>query len=219
MNQQPPLPEARTAAEILGIQPPPPRNARDRLVAKAIDLFYKNGLNAVGIDRIIEDTGVTKTTFYKHFESKDELMAEAVRRRDAWENEAWMNAVRAGAGDDPRNQLLGFFDVMDRWFTAADFRGCMFINTAAEFPNRHDPVHQAAAAHKRHVRNVFRDLARAAGAKDPETFADLFTIAVEGTLVLRQVHDRDDAAAVARRLAEQLVEQFIPKPKKPKRSG
>src|SRR5436190_1846687 len=119
--------------------PDAPRNARDRLIDKAIDLFYRHGFNAIGLDRIIDEVGVTKTTFYKYFQSKDDLMVAAVRKRDEWEGKAWGRAVRQAAGDDPRAQLLAFFDVMDIWFNAPDFRGCMFLNTAAEFPNPHDP--------------------------------------------------------------------------------
>src|SRR4029434_7742940 len=110
----------------------PPRTGRERLVAAAVDLFYRNGFGAVGIDRVIEAAGVTKTTFYKHFEGKDDLMVAAVRRRDEWESEAWARAVREIAGDDPAAQLLAFVDVMDRWFNAPDFLGCMFLNTANE---------------------------------------------------------------------------------------
>jgi AcrR family transcriptional regulator len=130
----------KTAAQLLG-DPDAARNARDRLIDKAIDLFYRHGFNAIGLDRIIDEVGVTKTTFYKYFHSKDDLMVAAVRKRDEWEMKAWLRAVREGAGDDPRAQLLAFFDVMDVWFNAPDFRGCMFINTAAEFPNPHDPIH------------------------------------------------------------------------------
>src|SRR5438034_2756008 len=149
----------RTAAQLLGI-PDESTSGRERLIDKAIDLFYSHGFNAVGIDRIIAAAGVTKTTFYKHFESKDELMVAAVKKRDDWESAAWGRAVQAAAGDDPRRQLMALFDVLDEWFNAPDFRGCMFINTAAEFPNPHDPVHQAAAAHKRRCRDDWRDLAK-----------------------------------------------------------
>ena len=201
----------KTAAELLGV-PPAPRNGRERLVDAAIDLFYTHGFNAVGLDQILAVVGVTKTTFYKHFESKDDLMVEAVRKRDRWETEAWGRASRKAAGDDPRAQLLAVFDVLDEWFNAPDFRGCMFINTAAEFPNPHDPVHQAAAAHKRDCRDGYRDLAAAARATDPEAFADLYTTLMEGTLILRQVHGRDDAAQVSRPLAARLVEEYLPRP-------
>jgi AcrR family transcriptional regulator len=202
----------KTASELLGA-PPPATSGRERLIDKAIDLFYTQGFNAVGIDQIIESAGVTKTTFYKHFESKDELMVAAVRKRDAWEMEAWGRALQRAAGDDPRARLLALFDLLDQWFNAPDFKGCMFMNTAAEFPNPNDPVHQAAADYKRRCRDAWRDLAQAAGATDAESFADLYATVVEGTLVMRQVHGRNDAARVSRVFVETLIEQFIPKKK------
>jgi AcrR family transcriptional regulator len=196
--------------ELFGV-PPPPASGRDRIVAAAIELFYARGFQAVGLDNVIDAAGVTKTTFYKHFESKDDLMVEAVRRRDAWETEAWGRAVTALAGEDPRRRLLGFFDVLDLWFNDASFKGCVFLNTASEFPNPNDPVHRAAAAHKRRNRDHYRDLARSAGASDPETFADRYTALMEGTLVLRQVHGRDDAARVIRPAVEHLLDELIPR--------
>jgi AcrR family transcriptional regulator len=198
----------KTAAELLGV-PEVATAGRERLVDRAIELFYANGFNAVGLDRILADVGVTKTTFYKHFASKDELMVAAVRKRDAWETAAWGRAVRKIAGDDPRRQLLAIFDVLDEWFNAPDFQGCLFINTAAEFPNPHDPIHQAAAGHKRQARDGYRDQARAAGAADAESFADQYALLIEGTLILRQVHGRNDAARLGQRLAERLVEEHI----------
>jgi len=194
----------RSIHELFGA-PPPARTGRERLLAAAIELFYARGFQAVGLDAVIAKAGVTKTTFYKHFESKDELVLESVRMRDRWEMGAWGRAVRELAGDDPAAQLLAFFDVLERWFNDASFRGCMFINTAAEFPDPNDPIHRAAAKHKRENRDVWRDLAQAAGATDPEVVADRFTALFEGTLVLRHVHDRDDAAAVIRPAAAALM--------------
>src|SRR3954454_15976952 len=107
---------AKSVTELLGL-PDPPSTGRERLVAAAIELFYRNGFGAVGIDRVIAAAGVTKTTFYKHFESKDELMVAAVQRRDEWESLAWQRAVRDLAGDDnPAGQILAALDVMDLWF-------------------------------------------------------------------------------------------------------
>lgn len=196
----------KTIAELWGL-PDPPKTGRGRIVAAAIELFYRHGFQAVGIDQVVAAAKVTKTTFYRHFESKDALMVEAVRCRDEWEMQAWARAVRELAGDDPRAQLLAYFDVMDLWFNDPDFKGCLFINTAAEFPNPHDPVHQAAAAHKRRARDAFRDLAAAAGVADPEAFADRYCALFEGTLVLRQVHDRNDAARVIRPAVEALLKE------------
>ena len=188
------------------------RTGRERLVATAVELFYRHGFGAVGIDRVIATAGVTKTTFYKHFEGKDDLMVAAVERRDEWESRAWDRAMRERAGNDPARQFLAMLDVMDVWFNAPDFRGCMFMNTAAEFPNPHDPVHRAAAAHKRRVRDHRLDLARAAGADAAaaETFADCFTALVEGALVLRQTQGRHDAARAVRPAAELLINAYFP---------
>ncbi len=199
----------KSAAELFGL-PPAPTTGRERLVAIAIELFYRQGFSAVGIDQILDAAGVTKSTFYKHFESKDDLMVAAVQRRDEWESAAWMRAVRAVAGDDPAKQLLAFFDVMDQWFNDPDFGGCMFISAASEFPNPNDPVHRAAADYKRRSRDHFRNQAKDAGATDPEIFADLYTMIVEGALILRQTHGRNDAAKLARAAAEQLMKSHLP---------
>ena len=94
---------------------------------KAVEQRARMGL----LDQVIEAAGVSKTTFYKHFESKDELMLAAVRLYDEWEMGAWGRAVAELAGDDPAAQLLGFFDVAERWFNDPSFGGCLFINTAA----------------------------------------------------------------------------------------
>ncbi len=199
----------KPVVELFGL-PEPPTAGRGRLVHAAIELFYSHGFQAVGVDQIFTAAGVTKTTFYKHFESKDDLVVAAIQQRDEWEMQAWTSAVRAAAGDDPKEQLVAFFDVLDVWFNAPEFRGCQFINAAAEFPNPNDPVHAVAAEHKRKNRDFFRDLAAAAGAEDPESFADRYTALVEGTLVLRQVHGRDDAATVIKPAVESLVSEALP---------
>jgi AcrR family transcriptional regulator len=207
------MPTARkkSASELFGL-PEPPKTGRERLVAAAVDLFYRNGFGAVGVDQVIAAAGVTKTTFYKHFEGKDDLMVAAVLRRDEWESLAWDRAVRKLAGDDPVAQLLAMIDVMDLWFNDPDFLGCMFLNAAAEFPNPYDPVHQAAAEFKRRTRDQRRDLARAAGADATaaEAFADCYTVLIEGALVLRQTHGRNDAARVVRPAVELLIRTYLP---------
>lgn len=198
--------------ELLGL-PDAPTTGKERLVAAAVELFYRRGFGAVGIDQIIAEAGVTKTTFYKHFESKDELMVAAVQRRDEWESQAWARAVKKLAGDDPAKQILAMLDVMDLWFNDPDFHGCMFLNTATEFPNPHDPVHQAAAAYKRRCRDHWRDVARAAGAEaaGAEVFADCYMALIEGALVLRQTQARNDAARAVRPAVEGLMAAYLPR--------
>jgi AcrR family transcriptional regulator len=206
----------RSITELLGL-PDPPTTGRERLVAAAVDLFYRNGFTSVGINHVIKAAGVTKTTFYKHFESKDELMVAAVRRRDEWESQAWARALHQRAGDDPVGQLLALLDILDMWFNNPDFHGCMFLNTAIEFPNPYDPVHQAAVAYKQKMRVNFLNMAKAAGAEpgDAEIFADCFAALIEGALVMRQTHHRDDAARAIRPAVEKLIEAYLPASRKP----
>jgi AcrR family transcriptional regulator len=219
-----PATQPKSVTEILGL-PDAPKTGRVRLVATAVELFYRHGFNAVGIDQVIAKAGVTKTTFYKHFEGKDDLMVAAVQRRDEWESQAWNRAVREIAGHQaaPAAQFRAMLDVMDLWFNGPDYLGCMFTNAASEFPNPHDPVHQAAVAYKRKTRDLWRDLARAGGANDAgaETFADCFAALVEGALTLRQTFARNDAARVIRPAVEQLIAAYLsgtPKTPSPRKS-
>ena len=201
--------EQERVCELLRL-PKIPEEGAGRLLGVAMDLFYRHGINAVGLDWILAEAGVSKTTFYKHFKSKDELVLKALEARDAWEVGAWREAVRFLVGDAPERQLIGLIDVLDILFNEPEFLGCQFINAAAEFPNPDDAIHRIAAAHKRSSRDWMRDLAKAAGAGDPESFADSYTVLFEGALVLRQVHDRDDAARAVRPMIEQLLETHLP---------
>jgi AcrR family transcriptional regulator len=182
---------------------------REKLLDRATDLFYTHGIHAVGIDRILKDVGVTKTTFYNHFESKDELTCEVLRQRHAWEFDWFTKAVNEISEGQPRATLLAIFDVLNKWFTDPDFRGCQFINAAAEFPSPNDPVHQEAARHKFATRKLLLDTATAAGATDPEELSDQLMVLVEGAITLRQVAGYNQAAATARKIAQTLVDRAI----------
>ncbi len=201
----------KTVTQLLGV-PDPPRNGRERLLAAAIGLFYRHGFGAVGLDQVIQEAGVTKTTFYKHFEDKTELMVAAVQRRDEWESQAWRRAVHQAAGDDPARQALAMLDLMDLWFNAPEFQGCIFINAAAEFPDPRDPVHQAAAAYKRKARDHWRDVALQAGTfpEGAEQFADCYSALLEGALILRQTQGRNDAARAVRPAVAMLIRTHFP---------
>ena len=90
---------SKTVNELFGL-PPAPKTGRERLVAAGIELFYRFGFQAVGIDQVLTHAGVTKTTFYKHFESKDDFVLDCIQTRDDWEMEAWGQAAIKLAGDE-----------------------------------------------------------------------------------------------------------------------
>lgn len=199
----------RSATELFGL-PPAPKNGKERLIDVAVNLFYVQGFHAVGLDQVLESAGVTKTTFYKHFESKEDLIVECIMRRDEIESIAWQRAVLELAGEDPRAQLLAHFDVLDAFFNDPSFHGCIFANAASEFTDPRDPAHQAAAAHKQKVRDTWMLLAAKAGTREPGVFADRYTVLFEGALVLRHVLGRDDAAKITRPMVEALFDEHIP---------
>ena len=196
--------KGRTAAELLG-EMEAPKVGRDRLIFSAIDLCYRQGFNAVGLDQIIAHAGVTKTTFYKHFESKDDLLIAAITRRDEWELNAWKRAIDEIGGNCMQQHLLAIYDLLDAWFNEPIYGGCMFINAAAEFPNPNDPIHQAAAQHKIKHRKWIGELAEKAELNDPEAFADTYVMLFEGALILRQVYGNNDAAKQAKRRVIELM--------------
>jgi AcrR family transcriptional regulator len=182
---------------------------KDRLIDVAQELFYREGVHAVGLDHILDEVGVTKTTFYNHFESKDGLVLGVLEARDAWWRKVFAERLRERAGDDPAAQLRAIFDVLDEFIAADAFNGCLFVNVAVEFPRAHAPAHRAAAEHKELMGALLRDLALRAGARDPVALAEELALLMEGSYVTRQVSGKRDAAAIGRRAAEVLIDRAL----------
>ena len=183
---------------------------RERLIWIAMGLFYTHGFHEVGLDRILAEVGVTKTTFYNHFKSKDELIVAVLQTRDANEVENWRQQIEERAEGCPRRALSKVFEALGDWLEDEQFLGCLFINAAHAFPNPSDPVHQAAAAAKQHMCRMIEDFARRAEATDPDTLAEQLLILVEGAITLRRVTGQLDAARIAQRTAEMVIDQSIP---------
>jgi len=198
----------KPAREVLG-GGVTPKTTRERILFAALELFYEHGFHAVGVDRIIARVGVTKTTFYNHFESKDDLAVEAIRMRNDWENRTFMEALQKKAGFDPKAMLLAAFDVIDDWFSHPDYNGCIFINACAEFPSAHDPIHQAAAAHYAGVLKTFTEMAKAAGIRDAEAFAREWIMLAQGAFTYRMVMNDNTAARDAKRIAVATLERRL----------
>ena len=195
----------KTAAEVFS-DVPEPRDTRERILFTALDLFHTHGFHAVGIDRILAEVGVTKTTFYNHFESRDELIVEAIRARDSWDQAAFARRVQEIAGYAPRDMLVAMFDVLDEWFTHPDFRGCIFLHACAEFPCRTDPVHQAAASHYAVSEQTVAQMATACGVADPAVFAKQWMVLLNGAITYRMTSGDDHAARIIKPVAERLLE-------------
>jgi AcrR family transcriptional regulator len=181
-------------------------STRERLLAIAQEVFYSEGVHAVGLDRILDEAGVTKTTFYNHFDGKDALVVAVLRARDAWWRNTFGARLRERAGDDPAAQLRAIFDVLDEFIGDERFNGCIFVNVSVEFPLPHTPAHRAAAEHKELMDLMLRDLALRAGARDPVALAEEIALLMEGSYVTRQVTGNRRAAVIGRRAAERLID-------------
>ncbi len=178
---------------------------RDHLVETALGLFCRDGFHATGIDRILAEAGVAKMTLYKHFKSKDELILAVLHRRDEQFRNGFMRDVER-AGGSPRVRLLALFDVLGDWFKGRGFTGCTFINASAEYSNTDDPIHAAAAEHKRLVLAYIRRLADASGADGAEDLAHHLFLLIEGAIVAAFVMNDKDAAASGKKAAEILLD-------------
>src|SRR6185437_6761301 len=116
---------------------------RQRLVEAAVRRFYRDGFRNVGIDQILTDVGLSKTAFYKHFESKEDLMLAALEMQNDWLQHTFREMVRQRA-ETAVGQLHAAFDVVEHLISTDDFQGCIFVNVTMEFPLPHDPAHVLA---------------------------------------------------------------------------
>ena len=157
-----------------------PSPARDRILDAAFGLFYARGIRAVGVDLIIAESGVAKATFYKHFPAKDELVLAYLDRVDGiWA--AQLHSAADAAGADPADQLVGLFDALGTACRRDGYRGCAFINAAAE-ATPGTPVHERTVAHKQAVLAWLRDLCARAGVDDPDSLARSLALLLDGGL-------------------------------------
>lgn len=185
-------------------------STRDRIIRTAHQLFYSDGFRNVGLDRILNEVGVTKTTFYNHFESKDDLVLDVLNWHDRWWRDTFLALLRKHGGDTPRGQLMAIPDALEEVFTGGEFNGCIFVNVAVEFPLAHDPAHKAAAAHKEAMGDIIRELAGYAGANDPVAMAQEISLVMEGAYVTRHVTCDPATSNIARQIITLVVERHLP---------
>ena len=133
---------------------------REHLIEVAADMFNRCGYHASGIDRVIAEAGIAKTTLYRHFRTKEDLIVAVLQRIDAQYRERMRAAVDRLARE-PKQKLLASFDVLEEWFRGNSFYGCPFMSAASEYNLRNSPVFQEVVLHKRLVIAYFEEMARA----------------------------------------------------------
>lgn len=178
---------------------------RDELVQKALAAFYRNGFHATGMDMLAAETGISKTSMYKHFRTKEELILAVLRLRD--ENfRNWMYRRIEEIAETPHDQLIALFDALEEWFLEPGFRGCMFIKASSEYQDCEHPIHRQSADHKRMLETYVIGLAQKAGYRDPASIARQLLLLKEGAIVTAHLNHTDRPAMDAKQAAIALLD-------------
>jgi AcrR family transcriptional regulator len=180
-------------------------SARERILKTASELFYREGIRAVGIDTVIAESGVSKASLYRSFDSKDELIAAFVaeRNRSFW---IWWDAIAAKHADDPRRQLDMLLVGVARQIGRSTYRGCPFLNAATEFPEAAHPGRVLACANKEELLARLTALCDCIGVSNPERSAAQLFLLINGAYAAGQmvgdVDLADHLVDAARRLVD-----------------
>ena len=182
--------------------------ARERLLAAADELFYENGINTVGIDRIIERAGVAKASLYDCFGSKDELIRSYLEARNtarqARVNE-WISRY-----DTPQKKILGIFELLGEVSSQPGYKGCAFVRARAD-DSASDKVKGASDQSRAFILGRFTSLAREANAANPEQLGQQLVLLYDGASVAAHLDRNHNAASLARELAAQMLSSTCPK--------
>jgi AcrR family transcriptional regulator len=183
-------------------------DARQRILDAAYDLFSRHGIRAVGVDAIIERSGVARMTLYRHFGSKDALVLAFLERREERWTKEWLQSEVERRATDPAQRLLVIFDVFDEWFQRGDFEGCSFINVLLEIDDPRSELHRASADQLARIRAFVAGLATEAGVGDAEGLAHKWHILMKGSIVAAGEGDRG-AARRAREIAALVLRDAV----------
>jgi AcrR family transcriptional regulator len=179
-------------------------DVRDKILETASDLFYKQGVRAVGVDLVVEKAGVAKTSLYRHFGTKDDLIAAFLERADQEFWATWDQVAQQHVGH-PRAELDAHLEWIGERSGQPDYRGCPQINVAAEFPEAAHPARKVAKSHKRELRRRLKRIAEGLHVSDPDGLAGQLTVLINGAFVSTPIFKLKEAAPMLRRAAAALI--------------
>lgn len=184
----------------------------ERVLSTAARLFYANGVRAVGIEWIVADSGVAKTTLYRHYQTKDDLVAAFLEREDREFWGQWEEAAAAGSSD-PRAELMSLLDWIGKRVSRDGYRGCPQINVAAEFADPEHPARKIRRRHKAKMHDHLRDLVGRIGVTRPDDTAVQLALLIDGAFTSDGRLSKANAVRILKTGAEALMRD------RPKRRG
>ena len=188
--------------EMSGLEEKKP--VRQRILETASEMFYRDGIRAVGIDAVIERSGVAKMSLYRNFPSKDALVTAWLEDRNEFFWRRW-DKVEASRPDDPRGQIEAILDMVAESASHRKWRGCPFLNTGTEFPEPDHPARAVILANKRAVRERLRALSNAAGARNPDLLAQQLQLLIDGAYSIGQSLGPDGPARTVASAGRALI--------------
>jgi len=183
--------------------PDTPTDIQTRLLRATETLIYQGGIHATGMDAIVKASGVARKSVYKHYPTKDALVAAALQARD----ERWMQWFIAATTQaaTPRARLLSVFDALQEWFASDGFHGCAFINAAGEIGDAEHPIRKVSRLHKKRLLSHVLSLMQAAGLPEPEETARQWLVLIDGAIAVALVTGDLSITHSAQRAAEALL--------------
>lgn len=180
------------------------KNLHQHILTTACELFYRKGIQYVGINEVIATSNVAKRTFYKYFPSKNQLILEVMNYQyDQWLN--WFTEAVATRGTTPKEKLLAIFDVLEEWYASHSFRGCPFLNTVFELADAEHPAHQVSVRLRQAIRIYIVQLAKEAGLRNPEAFSQQYLLLIGGASLMATIENNSQEAQYARQVISVLI--------------
>jgi len=179
-------------------------DVRQRILDTACTLFYQQGVRAVGVDLVVEKAGVAKTSLYRYFNTKDELVAAFLQQEDQTFWATWDAVAQEHVGD-VRAELEAHLTWLGERAGQPEYRGCPQLNIAAEFPEATHPARKVATVHKQELRRRLRNIAVGLGATDPDALAGKLAMLINGALVSSSILNSGEATLLLRQVAQALI--------------
>ena len=183
-------------------------NAREKILSVADELFYQQGIRAVGVDTIIAKSKVAKTTLYKYFPSKDDLVVAYLESRNQlfWE---LLEERLKQYSNNPKQQLLEVFVWIDTLLDRDDSYGCPFLIVASEFPELDYPGHQVAITHKLRMQSRIKELIELTKIKEAEELSTALLMLIDGAFVERRLFGRDRNRMSLEKASTMIIDSYL----------
>lgn len=183
-------------------------HARQQILETASELFYQKGIQHVGINEVIAESGVAKRTLYRWFPSKDLLIEEVMKYRAAqWI--CWFETAVSERGNTPKERLLSTFDVLREWYASPNFRGCPFINAVLEIADASHKAHQVSINLRESIRQIIMQLAAEAGVKNPDFFSRQYLLLIGGASLMATIEQSPEGATFAQTALSVLIDANV----------